>query len=205
MSKEKAFWPKFLPKLVIGAGMMVGGMWISANTADLQATLLEALGLPLDLGKTLAAIGVFLIVSPAIDFFYLQPLKEAIDDRSENLEKTFTEAEQLRSEMAEMKSGYEKQLASTEAQAREQIQAQIKEAQDLRKTLMSEASAAADDLLAKANDEITAEKLKALTELRVHVATLSIQAAEKIVGENMDSDKNRKLVDDFITSVEAKN
>jgi F-type H+-transporting ATPase subunit b len=199
--------PLALPwaKLVLGLVLMIGGMYVSQNSGDLQKTIQDSLGLPLDPGKTLAAIGVFLIVFPVIDLYYLKPLKEAIDERSNSLESTFTEAEQLRTDMEEMKVGYEKQLADTEASAREQIQAQVKEATDLRKTLMAEAEAKADELVKRANEEIEAEKQKALTELRVNVSNLSLMAAEKIIGGNMDEGKNQKIIDEFLASVEAKN
>jgi F0F1-type ATP synthase membrane subunit b/b' len=32
---------------------------------------------------------------------------------------------------------------------------------------------------------------------------LALSAAEKVIGENMNSDRNRKLVEDFINKVEV--
>jgi F-type H+-transporting ATPase subunit b len=69
--------------------------------------------------------------------------------------------------------------------------------------LMAEASAKADDLIRRAQEEIAHEKHRAITELRLNVVNLSLAAAEKLVGENMDTQKNRKLVDEFIDQVEV--
>ena len=91
-----------------------------------------------------------------------------------------------------------------EADARAQIQAQIKEAQQLRQTLMSEAAAKADELVKRASQEIEAEKGRVMGELRLGVVNLTLAATEKLLGENMDSAKNRKLVEDFIDKVEVK-
>jgi F-type H+-transporting ATPase subunit b len=42
-----------------------------------------------------------------------------------------------------------------------------------------------------------------LTQLRIDVANLTLQATEKIIGENLDNEKNRKIVDDFISEIEV--
>lgn len=191
--------------ILAGAVLMFVGMYVSKNVKIDFLVDLEKRGIPLDPGKTVAVIGVLLILFPVIRSFFIAPLAEAINGRNSELEKTFTEAETLRSEMTQMKSDYERRLAETEASAREQIQAQVREAQELRKTLMAEASAKADEMLRKAQEDIQAEKARALTEIRVHVATLSLGATEKLLGENMDSDKNRRLIDDFLSTAEAKN
>lgn len=191
--------------IIVGLILMFAGMWVSKNWHPEFLKQLEEGGIPLDPGKTVAVIGVLLILFPVIRSFFIDPLADAINGRNSELEKTFTEAETLRSEMTQMKSDYERRLAETEASAREQIQSQVREAQELRKTLMTEASAKADEMLKKAQEDIQAEKARALTEIRVHVASLSLSATEKLLGENMDSEKNRRLIDDFLATTEAKN
>ncbi len=164
---------------------------------------LDHMGLPLNPGITVATIGVFFITFPLIKMFYTGPLKTALDERNHNLESTFAEVEALRSEMTTLKNDYEARLATTEAEAREKINAQIKEAQALRQSLMAEAASKSDALIKQAQEEIATEKAKAITEIRVHVTDLALAAAEKVVGKNMDSDTNRKLVADFISDLEV--
>ncbi|MCU0317264.1 MAG: F0F1 ATP synthase subunit B [Fimbriimonadaceae bacterium] len=150
-------------------------------------------------------IGLVFLLWAAVETFYTSPLWKIINERNNAIEKTFSEAEDLRKEMSQMKSDYEQRLASTEAKAREEIQASIREAQELRKTLMADAQAKADDMVRQAQEQIEAERVRALTDIRVHVANLSLQATEKILAENMDNERNRKLIDDFLSKVEAKN
>ena len=186
-----------IPGIVVGLLLMFAGTWVSltytsesapeANQLDFIKQLNHQ-GIPLDPGKTLATIGVLLILFPVIKFFFTNPLGAAIHERTSNLESAFAEAESLRAEMQKMRSDYEQRMAATEANAREQIQTQIREAQNLRTQLMSEATKRADEMVARAQQEIDAEKQKALTELRTHVVDLSLAAAEKVLGENMDYD-----------------
>ncbi len=163
----------------------------------------KVIGIDFQPGKTLGSIGMFLVLFPVIQSFFIAPLAAAIEERNSNLENTFSEVESMRSEMSSMKSEYEKKLATTEADAREKINAQIKEAQTLRQNLMAEAASKSDALIKQAQDEIAGEKAKAVREIQVHVTDLALAAAEKVVGKNMDSELNRKLVSDFIKDLEV--
>ena len=204
MSKQNAsFIGSYWAKLTIGALLMVGGMWLSLNHLP-HIPALDSLGLPLDLGKSLAVLGVFIILFPVLDFFYFQPLKQSIQDRTSTLEETFSQAESLRSEMQQMKTDYEQKLRKTEEDARTQIQNEVKKAQDLRTQIQAEANAKAEEMLRKAREEIEAERNRVMTDVRVHVANLSLLATERILGENMDNDRNRRLVEEFIDKVEVK-
>jgi F-type H+-transporting ATPase subunit b len=183
---------------------VAGAILIAVGATVLKDFQVPVPGLDLNLGITLAMIGMMLVLFPVIKMFYTAPLEEAIHERNSSLEKTFAEAEELRETMNKMRADYERKLAQTEAEAREQIQAQIKEAQQLRQTLMGEATAKADELVRRANQEIEAERSRVMSELRLEVVNLTLAATEKLLGENVDSAKNRKLVEEFIDKIEVK-
>jgi F-type H+-transporting ATPase subunit b len=189
--------------LIVGLALMVGGMWFSQNIHIVAIDSLTKQGLPIDLGETAATIGVLIILFPLIKMFFIVPLQEAIQDRNSHLEKTFAEVETLRTDMEKMRTDYEARLVETEANAREQIKEQIREAQALRQTLMSEATERADALLEQAQQQIEQEKAKALLEIRSSVVDLTLAATEKLIGENLDDARNRRLVEEFINSVEV--
>lgn len=191
---------------ILGVGAIVGGAIIDQQKMFYSMEhSLHGMGIPLEIGKTIATIGVFLIMFKILHLFFFGPLFEAINGRTTELENTFGEAESLRNEMNQLKSDYEKRITDTEASAREQIQAQIKEAQDLKKELMADAQRKAEEYKQQAISEIDAEKRKAMVDLRVHVTNLSLQATEKILSESVDNDRNRKLIDEFLSTVEVKN
>ncbi|MCX7800198.1 MAG: F0F1 ATP synthase subunit B [Fimbriimonadales bacterium] len=196
-----------LVRTVIGLAMMAGGFYLSQHAEEIpflafQKALGEK-GVPLDLGITTATIGVFLVLLPIIRVFYIKPLEEAILERNTQLERTFSEAEELRAEMARLRSEYEERIAQTEAEARAQIQQQIREAQQMRQQLMAEAAERAEELLARAREDIERERQKVLAELQLRVVDLSLSAAEKVVGASLDDEQNRRLVTEFIQKVEA--
>jgi len=184
----------------IVGGLVIAVLGVVANNANLTVHQ----PITIEFGKTIGSIGVFIALFPVIESFFVKPLTAAIDERNTNLETTFSEVETLRNEMTTMKGDYEKRIATTEAEAREKINAQIKEAQSLRQSLMAEAAAKSDALVKQAQEEIASEKAKVLGELRTHVTDLSLTAAEKVVGANMDTAANRKLIADFIADLEVK-
>ena len=196
--------PKFA-NYIVGALFIIAAILINnkiGGEGDAFGNL-KVIGIDFQPGKTLGSIGMFLILFPVIQSFFIAPLATAIEERNSNLENTFSEVESMRSEMSSMKSEYEKKLAATEADAREKINNQIKEAQSLRQNLMAEAASKSDALIKQAQDEIAGEKAKAVREIQVHVTDLALAAAEKVVGKNMDTDLNRKLVSDFIKDLEV--
>ena len=52
----------------------------------------------------------------------------------------------------------------------------------------------------RAADDIEAEKQRALGELRAEVADLALAAAGRVVGETMNDDRQRRLVEEFLTT-----
>jgi F-type H+-transporting ATPase subunit b len=195
--------PSAILQIVIGAVLMVGGFWMYKNVDMPFLHTLAEQGVPLNPGKTIATIGVFLILFKVIESFFITPLSEAINNRTQELEGTFSEAESLRTEMTKMKSDYETKLAETEAAARAQIQDEIRKAQDMRTQLVAEATSKADELKKKAMDEIAAERERVVTGLRVQTVNLALNATQKVLGGNIDEARNRKLIEEFIETAEV--
>jgi F-type H+-transporting ATPase subunit b len=188
----------------LAAAVLFGAIFIALGLTvfkSIDTTILQ--GIDFNLGKVFAQIGIVLIFVPIIYLLFGKPLQAAINERNSNLESTFKEAEDLRAEMTQLRQDYDRRLAETEAQAREQIQAQIKEAQALRDSLRSEAVQQAEELKRRALEEIESEKQHILADLRLHVVNLTLIATEKLVGQSVDSDTNRKLVEEFIDKVEV--
>lgn len=60
-----------------------------------------------------------------------------------------------------------------------------------------------EQLLARARREIVAEREKAVLELRREAVDLSLAAATKLIGQRLDSDADRKIVLDYLGTLES--
>ena len=58
-------------------------------------------------------------------------------------------------------------------------------------------------LLVTAQERIARERQQALEDIRSEVVTISVAAAAKIIGQSVDEKINAKLVDDFISKLDA--
>ena len=58
-------------------------------------------------------------------------------------------------------------------------------------------------LLEAAQEKIARERQQALEDIRGEVVSISVAAAAKIIGQSIDEKINARLVDDFITKMDA--
>jgi F-type H+-transporting ATPase subunit b len=60
------------------------------------------------------------------------------------------------------------------------------------------------ELLDRARKEIESEKSKAIDELRREAVDLALAGAGKLIGQKLDAASDRKLVEQYLSSLEAK-
>ncbi|MCL6623936.1 MAG: F0F1 ATP synthase subunit B [Fimbriimonadales bacterium] len=195
-------WLLAFGKAAIGAALFWGLSTLEVVHHWNEITFIKQLGI--DLRHTLIQIGALVLMFPAVHHLFLVPLKKALDERTQYLETTYQEAESLKARMQELKASYEERLAQSEAEAREKIQQALKEAQGIRDRLIAEARTQAEEIRRRASQEMEREREKMLLELRSHVAELTLLATERLLKENVDSERQRRLVQEFIESVEVK-
>ena len=66
---------------------------------------------------------------------------------------------------------------------------------------MAETRAELEQMRERAAADIAAEKERALAEVRGQVADLALAAAARVVGETMNGERERRLVDEFLAQM----
>jgi F-type H+-transporting ATPase subunit b len=74
-------------------------------------------------------------------------------------------------------------------------------AEKSRADLLEKTRVEQQDMLERARRDIGIERDKAIMELRREAVDLSIAGASRVIEQNLDSDKNRKLVENFLASL----
>ena len=138
---------------------------------------------------------VFTLLVLLLKKFAWKPILSAVDERNKSIKDSLAQAEKARSEMSELTANNEKIIA----QAKVDRDIILKEARDMKNEIISEAkdkaSQEAEKLVSTAKEQILNEKMKAITELKNHVADLSIEMAEKILSSELsDVAKQKELV-----------
>ena len=132
------------------------------------------------------------------------PIGRVLDDREGEISGTYDKLDADQKQMEALKAEYESRLEQIEAEAREKIQAAIKEAEAARDKIVADATAKAKDLVVKAESEAEREREQAMITLRQQIVDLAMGATHKVIGESLDAAKQKSLIDDFIaTGVQA--
>ena len=129
-------------------------------------------------------------------------LLAAVREREQKLERQLAEAEKNRAEAAALLEEHKRLLAAAKGEAQEILNKAKTVAEKERATLLAKAREEYEQLLARARKEINEEKEKALLALRREAVDLSIAAAAKLLDANLDTEANRRLVTEYLASLE---
>lgn len=130
--------------------------------------------------------------------FAWKPITTALLTREETIDSSIKRAEHALAEARQIQQENERARREADADA-QRIMREAKDTADrLRNEEVEKTRAEIRRLKEQAEADIEREKQSALEELRDEVAALAISAAEKILRENLDAGRQRKLVDQFI-------
>mgnify|MGYP001358302231 FL=1 len=129
------------------------------------------------------------------------PILDALDARENEIKDALSAAEKAREEAKRVSSDYEDSIQKAQAQA-QQIIADAKTAgEKVKLDLETIASEKADEIIKKAKAQINAERIKVISEIKTVAVEISLSAAAKVIEKNLDSDDNRKLVNEALESI----
>jgi len=146
---------------------------------------------------------IFTLLLIVLKKFAWKPILTAVDERNESIVNALKLAEKAKEEMAALNADNEKILS----EARTERDALLKEAREIKAGIVNDAkelaNTEADKILTTAKEQINNEKMKAITELKNTVATLSIDIAEKVLrSELSDKKKQEDLVANALKETE---
>ncbi len=147
-------------------------------------------------------IGGFILLLFIFKRFLFGPIGQLLEDRKSEIADTYATANRERDTMEGLRRDYESRLAGIELEARERIQAAVKESQAIRDEIVAEARAKAEAVIQRGEEELARSREKTLVSLRQDVADLVIGTSSKLLEESMDDAAHRKLIDQFISSIE---
>jgi F-type H+-transporting ATPase subunit b len=140
---------------------------------------------------------VFLVI---IWTFAFKPVSKMLDERKARIEQGLKDAEQARRDRENAEAERVATLTEARREANDILARSQKVAQETRDADIAATKAELERLRERAAAEIEAEKVRAVTELRAEVADLALQAASRVVGETMTSERERRLVEEFLRS-----
>ena len=152
----------------------------------------------IDAGLLLAQLVNFIIVLLVLYKFAYKPILKVLNDRTDKVEKGIKDAESAQVKLAEMEKKEKEVLLKAKEEAQKIIQQAEKTAMANVQELEIKAKEQSEKTLAEAKKQIEQEKNKAVKEAKSEIANLVMSATEKIIGEKIDSNKDKELIEKAI-------
>jgi F-type H+-transporting ATPase subunit b len=147
------------------------------------------------------------IVAFAIVFFFIwrwavPAINRMLEQRQAAIAGQIEEAEKAKAEAESLLADYRGQLAEARAEGNKIIEEARQAAEQMRADILAKAEAEADQIRERARDEAAGEKARALAEARSQVGDISVDLAGKIVGESLDQQVHKALIDRYLADLE---
>ncbi len=152
-------------------------------------------------GLIVWTIVTFIIVLFVLRATAWKPLLAALAAREEKIRSSLEQAEQARQEAGRLLEENKRQLAQAEEQSQRIVNEGRALGDKLKTEIVEKANASSRRMIEQAKEEILREKDSALIQLRTEVSDLAILAAGKILDANLDTPKQRELVDAVIKDI----
>ncbi|MCH8982076.1 F0F1 ATP synthase subunit B [candidate division KSB1 bacterium] len=161
-------------------------------------------------GGSLLDVNPGLIFWTAITFIILvlilkrvawKPILTALDNREKQIADSLNKAEQAKKDAQKILEENQASLAKAEEESKKIIDESRGFADNLKEQMLKESKDQQQKIIEDASAEIERKKNAAFEELKNQIAEISIIAAEKIMKENIDADKNKKIVEKYLTEI----
>lgn len=171
----------------------------------IQEHAAEASGGPLTVegGLMIWTVLVFVALLLVLKRFAWPAILGAVEAREQALEAQLAQAAKDREEAAALLAEHKRLVADARHQATGIVAEARSVAEKERALAIEKTKQEQDELLARARREIAAERDRAVADLRREAVDLSLAAASKLVGARLDTETDRRIVSEYLLTLEA--
>ncbi len=155
-------------------------------------------------GLMIWTIVVFVLLLAILRKFAWPAILGAVEAREQALERQLAEAARDREQAAALLAEHQKLIADAKAQAHGIIVEARAASEKERALAIEKTRQEQEELLARARREIGAERDRAVADLRREAVDLSLAAASRLIEKRLDGESDRKLVVDFLATLDDK-
>jgi len=146
-----------------------------------------------------AQLVAFLILLAVLQRFAFPVLTKTLDERQNRIREGMENAERASKRLEEAEREFAKRLDEARTESQRVIASATQAAERLKADIEQQAQQRGREIEQQAVKRIEQQIAQAKAELRAHVADLSIAAAERVIGQSLDTATNRRLVDEFVS------
>jgi len=146
----------------------------------------------------------FLILLLILYFVAFRRIGATLEDRRARIEQGLRDADAARVDRDKAAQERQQVLAEARRESNDILTRAQRTADETRERELGETRSELERLREQAVAEIDAERQRAVSDVRSQVADLALLAAGKVVGETMNTARERRLVDEFLSDVSGR-
>jgi len=152
-------------------------------------------------GLIIWTIVIFVLVLLVLKKYAWKPLLNALHNREDSIKNALDNAEKLNQEAKVLMEQNQKNLEEASRNAMKIINDARELGKKERDEIINKANDETRKMVDRAKQDIQNEKESALEQMRDEIADLVIKTAEKVIDENLDEQKQKKILDEYLTKV----
>ncbi|RME99124.1 MAG: ATP synthase F0 subunit B [Chloroflexi bacterium] len=133
--------------------------------------------------------------------FAYKPILGMLEQRQQRISDSLAAADKAAEEAAQQRVEFEKELAKARQSSQEDARKAAEATEKMRQEILAAARQEAEDIKSKAREEAEQEKQAIMADLQKQAADLAMQITNKVVGEAVDENAQRKLVNQFLADL----
>ena len=133
--------------------------------------------------------------------FLFKPVMKMIEDRQQEIDTMYEDADKAKEAAAALQQEYQQKLSVASETSEKLVKDAVARGKDREEEIIRQANAQAAMIMDKAAADIAQEKKKAINDAKDEISWMAMAIAEKVVGRELNSADQEKLVDDFINEL----
>jgi F-type H+-transporting ATPase subunit b len=154
-----------------------------------------------DTGLMVWTLIIFVLLMIVLSRYAFGPLTRAVEARERSLQEAIDAAKADRDAAAKLLAEHQAQIEAARGEAQKLIADGRGVAEKMRTDLLDQTRKEQQDMLERARRDIESEKDKAIAQLRREAVDLALAGAGKVIEQNLESQKNRQLVESYLASI----
>ena len=155
----------------------------------------------INLGLILASVINFIILLAILKHFFFGKVKAIIDEREDYINDRLDSAEEATDKARMIAIENERALNRAKEEGKATTEAHKKKAEKVYNEIVEDAKSEANLIIERARVEIDREREKVEYSLKKEAIDLALELSKKVIEKNIDEEKNKKLIDEFISEV----
>lgn len=149
----------------------------------------------------IATIINFIILFVVLKYFFFEKVQAIIEERENLINEKLDYADEEAEKARMMAIENERMLKNAREEGKLITERHKQKAEKVYEEIVNEANQEAKIIIERAKVEINREKEKVEDNLKREAIELAIELSKKVIEKNIDEEKNRELIGEFITKV----